>query len=201
MQRSDAGVLSWHSLPAALPAPPEKSRSCSLPFCPFPAQETLANSEFPLLGTHRCTCTPCKTAGEALARMAQRQVGYGALTNPPHPPQLSFFPSLFNAGGDGDGPKAVAVLSCSLRNAPCLTGIALLSWHGPPGSQVLTFSMELPRLVHASQAGAISCWILHGLLRQVPRLWQRGATCTLGKHLIMVCRSHSCPSVSAFSLS
>lgn len=43
------------------PALPEKSRSCSLAFCPFPAQETLVNSEFPLSGTPHFTCTAYKT--------------------------------------------------------------------------------------------------------------------------------------------
>lgn len=66
------------------------------------------------------------------------------------------------------------------------TGIALLSWHGPLESQVLAFPVDLPRLVHAGQAGAVSCWILHGLRRQVSRLWQWAAACTLGKRLVVV---------------
>lgn len=64
------------------------------------------------------------------------------------------------------GSKAVAVLSCSLRNAPLLT--SLCSY---PGTDILgpsprlTFPLGLPRLVHSSQAAAISCWILHELGR------------------------------------
>lgn len=60
----------------------------------------------------------------------------------------------------------------------------VLAW--TPESQVLAFPVELPRLVHAGQAGAVSCWILHGLRRQVSRLWQWVAACTLGKRLVVV---------------
>lgn len=83
------------------------------------------------LGLTTTPALPAKQiAGETLTRMAQRWVGYGALIHPLHPPQLSLFPSLFNTGGDGDGPKAVAVPSCSLRNAPLLTSLGL---HSRPG--------------------------------------------------------------------
>lgn len=70
-------------------------------------------------------------------------------------------------------------------SSPPWDGTPVLAWtpwvpgsDPPPGA---------PKLVHASQAGTISCWILHGLHRQVTRLWQWVATCTLGKCPVMVC--------------
>lgn len=44
-----------------------------------------ASEGFPLPGTHHCTCTACKTAGEASPRMSWRRVGYRGF-NPPTPP-------------------------------------------------------------------------------------------------------------------
>lgn len=55
----------------------------------------------------------------------------------------------------------MAALFCSPGHAALLStlcaGVAPLSWHQGPGCWVLTFTLGLPRLVHASQAGATSC--------------------------------------------
>lgn len=131
MQRSDAGVLPWHPLPAALPTPPEKSQSCSLAFCPFPAQETLAKSKFPW--------------------------------DPPL--QLHHLKKKKKRWLKSCGSVVLLPQECT---SPHLTVIALLSY---PGTDILgpsprlTFPLGLPRLVHSSQAVAISCWILHELGR------------------------------------
>lgn len=80
----------------------------------------------------------------------------------------------------------MAALSCSPGHAALLstlcTGVAPLSWG-------LTFTLGLPRLVHASQAGATSCQTLSWVMQAGPWAVAVGGYAHPGK-----ARGH-CPSL------
>lgn len=204
VQRSDAGVLPWHPLPAALLLCQRRVEAA-----PWPSARFLNRRHWPTVsslcrGPTTSPAPPTKQiAGQALARMTQRWVGYEALIHPLHPPQLSFLPSSFSAGGDGGVPKAVAVLPCSLRNSPLLSSLGLHScpgmdplspryWPFPWSSQGLSMQARLGPSPAGSfmgyagrSPGCGSGWLL--ALWESAWLWSVSA--------------HSCLSVSAFPLS
>lgn len=134
-------------------------------------------------------CTACKT--DSWRNIGQDGPEVGGMRGSTHSTLLSSrfcFPCLML----GEMEMAQKLWQCHL--AP--SGMCLSSphWDCTP---VLAWSPQVPGTDLPSGAPkACPCkpgWILHGLLRQVPRLWQWVATCMLGKCLIMICHYSHLP--------